>query len=76
MVKNSSYENQYANEAADYLLGEIEKTLRAMRRLAKWAANTELTDGQRKILQKEIDRLTKEIDHIFAMLAGPPTIKH
>ena len=67
-------DNQFSVEATEYLLGEIEKNLRAMLRLAKWAAETELSDIQRNVLQKEIDRLIKEVDFTFAMLTGPPTM--
>ena len=66
----------YAAEAADYLLVEIEKNLREMSRLAKWAADNELTERQRKVLQQEINRLINEIDGTFAMLTDPPTLKN
>ena len=78
-VMNSDEESsdiQYAAEAVDYLLGEIEKNLRAMLRIAKWAANTDLSDSQRRIMQNEIDRLIKEVDGNFAMLTDPPSIKN
>ena len=75
MNKNDEIQNgQFAIEAADFLLSEIEKTLRSMLRLAKWAANTELTDRQRRILQEEIDKLKKDVDNTFAMLTDPPTL--
>jgi len=64
--------NSHAIKAVDQLLGEIEKALRAMLRLAKWAADNELTDRQRAILQNEIDKLKREVDSIFAMLTEPP----
>jgi flagellin-like hook-associated protein FlgL len=67
---------RYAVEAADYILSEVEKILRTMRRLAKWAADADLSNKQREILQKEIDRLKGEIDSTFAMLTGPPTLKN
>ena len=66
----------YAADAVDYLLGEIEKTLRDMLKLAKWATNTDLTFDQREMLQAEIDRLKKEIDINCDMLTGPPTLKN
>jgi flagellin-like hook-associated protein FlgL len=67
---------RYAVEAADYILAEVEKILKTMRRLAKWAADADLSYKQREALQKEIDRLKGEIDSTFAMLTAPPTLKN
>ena len=72
--RNEALNDKYAAEATDFLLGEIEKNLRDMLRLAKWAADTDLTNRQRRVLQKEIDRLKNEIDNTFNMLTGPPTL--
>ena len=73
---NDAVNYRYAVEAVDYLLGEIEKALRNMLRLAKWAAGVNLSYSQREILQAEIDRLKKEIDITCGMLTGPPTLKN
>ena len=81
-MKTTMNDNEYTQnsqisvEAADYLLGEIEKYLREMLRLAKWAAGTELSDRQRKMIQEEINKLIKEVDYSFSMLTSPPTLKN
>ncbi|MDR1060562.1 MAG: hypothetical protein LBL83_04975 [Clostridiales bacterium] len=54
--------------AVAQILGEIEKTLREMRSLAKLAADNPLTAAQRRRVQAKIDYLKKEIDGIAAML--------
>ncbi|MDR1439711.1 MAG: hypothetical protein LBJ10_06780 [Clostridiales bacterium] len=56
-------------QAVVQILGEIEKTLREMRSLAKMAADEPLTAAQRRRVQAKIDYLKKEIDGIAAMLA-------
>ena len=77
IINNNDFQNnQYAAEAVDYLLGEIEKTLKTMLRLAKWAVDTDLTYSQKEVLQLEIDRLKREIDINCDMLTGPMTIKN
>ena len=76
MNDGNTQDFQISIEAANYLLEEIEKNLREMLRLAKWAAGSELSDRQRGMIQGEINRLIKEVDYSFAMLTSPPTLKN